>query len=220
MSSQHRPGAVYAQLVQRFLGWNHVDTCAAALPLPLAGRAIAYEDFRYGNCSLLSSCPALGRASTSHFVPARKTWMAGTSPAMTMPKQRLHSGHSLYAIALPASGRGSERPTLVAGSDWFHGIDHLIRDGRGQLSASVVTTTRAGADGSCKLREVAIVRLICPDVSKRIRCRYYYTSTLHGVVFDISWWGRCLAEAREAPARLRPAGFGETAFAYRLESGP
>src|SRR6185295_7344534 len=30
----------------------------------------------------------------------------GTSPAMTMPKQRLHSGHSSYAIALPQAGRG------------------------------------------------------------------------------------------------------------------
>jgi len=25
----------------------------------------------------------------------------------------------------PASGRGSERPTLVARSDWFHGSDRL-----------------------------------------------------------------------------------------------
>jgi hypothetical protein len=29
------------------------------------------------------SCPALCRASTSYFPQARKTWMAGTSPAMT-----------------------------------------------------------------------------------------------------------------------------------------
>jgi hypothetical protein len=37
------------------------------------------------------------RASTSCFVPRRKTSMAGTSPAMTM--QRLHSGRSSYATA-------------------------------------------------------------------------------------------------------------------------
>jgi hypothetical protein len=30
-----------------------------------------------------SSCPALCRASTSCFLDAAKTWMAGTSPAMT-----------------------------------------------------------------------------------------------------------------------------------------
>src|SRR4051794_477563 len=68
------------------------------------GRAIAYENVRYGICSLLSSCPALGRASTSHVVPARKTRVAGTSPAMTMPKKRLRSGHSSYAIALGHRG--------------------------------------------------------------------------------------------------------------------
>ena len=30
-----------------------------------------------------SSCPRLSRASTSFFSAAAKTWMAGTSPAMT-----------------------------------------------------------------------------------------------------------------------------------------
>src|SRR5262249_22444758 len=30
-----------------------------------------------------ASCPALCRASTSYFPDRRKTWMAGTSPAMT-----------------------------------------------------------------------------------------------------------------------------------------
>ena len=39
----------------------------------------------------------------------------------------------------------------------------------GQLNASVVTTTRAGPDASCKLREVAIVPLICPGVSNVLR---------------------------------------------------
>jgi len=54
-----------------------------------------------------------GRASTSDFVPARKTWMAGTSPATTMSKQRLHSGHSSYAIALHP--RGFTRIAQVSG---------------------------------------------------------------------------------------------------------
>jgi len=30
-----------------------------------------------------SSCPGLSRASTSYFISEAKTWMAGTSPAMT-----------------------------------------------------------------------------------------------------------------------------------------
>ena len=107
---------------------TRIASSDATRPLPASGRAIAYGDVQYRICSLPSSCPALGRASTSYFVPARKTWMAGTSPAMTMPKQRRQSADSLYAIALPASGRrGSERPTLVAGNDAFHGIDILAR---------------------------------------------------------------------------------------------
>jgi hypothetical protein len=89
----------------------------AKLRFARRGRAIAYEDVQLGIRSLLSSCPALGRASTSCFVPARKTWMARTSPAMTMPKQRLHSGHSSYAIALPASGRGSAAALASIWSD-------------------------------------------------------------------------------------------------------
>jgi hypothetical protein len=32
---------------------------------------------------LQSSCPALGRASTPFYYRPHKTWMAGTSPAMT-----------------------------------------------------------------------------------------------------------------------------------------
>ena len=51
---------------------------SAGSRLPSPRGAIAYDDVRYGICSLLSSCPALGRASTSYFVPALKMWMAGT----------------------------------------------------------------------------------------------------------------------------------------------
>jgi len=58
--------------------------------------------FDMGICSLLSSCPALGPASTSHFVPARKTWMAGTSPAMTTSKQRLPLDIALYTALVNA----------------------------------------------------------------------------------------------------------------------
>src|SRR6476619_1786676 len=39
-----------------------------------------------------SSCPALCRASTSYFPQARKTWMAGTSPAMTQGERCLSPG--------------------------------------------------------------------------------------------------------------------------------
>src|SRR5262249_46246813 len=34
-----------------------------------------------------SSCPGLSRASTTSGMPAAKTWMAGTGPAMTMPRR-------------------------------------------------------------------------------------------------------------------------------------
>src|SRR5689334_10193047 len=43
------------------------------------------DDFAYDSGTASpASCPALCRASTSCFFRASKTWMAGTSPAMTM----------------------------------------------------------------------------------------------------------------------------------------
>src|SRR5215475_13135117 len=55
-----------------------------------------------------SSCPGLSRAST-FFVPRERSWMAGTSPAMTMWKRLYESAPRLYAIALPCGGGLGER---------------------------------------------------------------------------------------------------------------
>src|SRR5215470_3709780 len=60
------------------------------------------------------SCPALCRASTSWFcTAARKTWMAGTSPAMTTlgapplhRHARLYAGHPRLGSVLLQEGRG------------------------------------------------------------------------------------------------------------------
>ena len=50
-----------------------------------------------------------------------------------------------------ASGRGSERPTLVAGNDWFHGIGRLVADMIGGFQAALRrrwATTARGVDWS------------------------------------------------------------------------
>src|SRR5215468_10168448 len=52
-----------------------------------------------------SSCPGLSRAST-FFVPRERSWMAGTSPAMTMWKRLHESAPRSYAIALPSRRGG------------------------------------------------------------------------------------------------------------------
>ena len=54
-----------------------------------------------------SSCPALCRASTSFFPRAAKTWMAGTSPAMTTFGVEAASTH-----AATISWRCSPRPSM------------------------------------------------------------------------------------------------------------
>src|SRR3954468_15753956 len=86
-----------------------IGKCCLLHLAPLAAGRSHMRNVRYGICSLLSSCPALGRASTSHFVPAHKTWMGGGNPAMTMPKKRPHSGHSSYAIPCPPTGEGAQQ---------------------------------------------------------------------------------------------------------------
>src|SRR4051794_39946199 len=92
--------------------------------------------------------------------------------------------------------------------------DKILGTSRREI-ASVVTMTRAGPDGSCKLCEVAIVQLICPTCQTVFAGMTYRSSaTVHGVVFDIFLMGCRLAEAR---VRLRPVGFGETAFTYWLD---
>src|SRR5581483_5201135 len=62
--------------------------------------------------SIRSSCPALCRASTSLVPSVRKTWMAGTSPAMTklcqssrLPPQLPHQGAGRVAEQLLDRGR-------------------------------------------------------------------------------------------------------------------
>ena len=74
-------------------------------PLPLAGRAIAYADIFHRHARHNSSCPGLSRAST-FFVPLERSWMAGTSPAMTMWK-RLHEKRAAVICDSPAlAGEG------------------------------------------------------------------------------------------------------------------
>jgi len=58
---------------------------------------------------------------------------------------------------------------------------------RRQLVAPVVTITRAAPEASCKLREGAIVPVICPtcQMDSRRERRIGHPATVHGVVFDI-----------------------------------
>jgi hypothetical protein len=70
-----------------------------------------------------------------------------------------------------------------------------------QLSTSVVTITRAGPDASCKLREVAIVPVICPTCQMLAGMTIDHPATLHGVVFDI--FGGVLP-GRSSPGASRP----------------
>src|SRR5256885_12459432 len=55
---------------------------ASTLP-DCGGRAMKSASLPLLGGDHMSSCPALGRASTSFFIEGAKTWMAGTSPAMT-----------------------------------------------------------------------------------------------------------------------------------------
>jgi hypothetical protein len=65
--------------------------------------------FFIGMAATNSSCPGLSRAST-FFVPRERSWMAATSPAMTMWKRLHESAPRSYAIALPCKGGGSLLP--------------------------------------------------------------------------------------------------------------
>jgi hypothetical protein len=53
----------------------------SAIACRMASTAIGWE--RVEANTLSSSCPRLSRASTSYFITQTKTWMAGSSPAMT-----------------------------------------------------------------------------------------------------------------------------------------
>jgi hypothetical protein len=75
-----------------------------------------------------------------------------------------------------------------------------------------------GIGSAPKLREIAIVQVICPT------CQNVFAGMAYRSFPYFAWGcfryflvGCCLAEAREAPVRLRPVGFGQTAFAYWLD---
>src|SRR5205085_2321345 len=73
--------AAQAEGVRHLLADQVVDDDLAAVE-PVVGEAFQhFSDF--SRTSLSSSCPRLSRASTSFFLALSKTWMAGTSPAMT-----------------------------------------------------------------------------------------------------------------------------------------
>src|SRR5579862_2925456 len=68
------------------------------------GKAEVAAD-RFNHSTYLStSCPALRWASTSCFRFATKTWMAGSSPAMTTEETVLHPRQRLQALEGQALG--------------------------------------------------------------------------------------------------------------------
>jgi hypothetical protein len=66
-----------------------------------------------------------------------------------------------------------------------------------------------------KLRDLGMVRLICPT------CQNVFAGAIEARIarllcmglFSIFWWSWLAEPWLAAPVRLRPAGFGETAFA-------
>jgi len=68
--------------------------CRRPSPLETGLRARRDETTSRANPCTRFTSPCLSRFD-------RKTWMAGTSPAMTMPSPRLPSRHSSYTIPLP-----------------------------------------------------------------------------------------------------------------------
>jgi hypothetical protein len=91
------------RLCQCFLGLNHIDACAAALPLP----HFAGEGWGGGKPHTPSpEVSAFAKASADE--AAEKSAVPEWRPHPTLPRK---------------CGRGSERTTLVARDDRFHGID-------------------------------------------------------------------------------------------------
>src|SRR5437899_5623260 len=71
-----------------------------------------------------SSCPGLSRASTSSLSPMfLRTWMAGTSPAMTSEKR---TGYANLAVALPDQDQ-ADRAQHGAIAGPLQLIDHEAR---------------------------------------------------------------------------------------------
>src|SRR6266852_2214662 len=76
----------------------------------------------------LSSCPGLAGASTPWITERRKTWMAGTSPAMTW---RGRPYHPSSVVSLPSSDSPLHRalvvePVLAVLDDGGHGLEGEI----------------------------------------------------------------------------------------------
>jgi tripartite-type tricarboxylate transporter receptor subunit TctC len=108
--------------------------------------------------SIESSCPGLSRASTSFSLLAAKTWMAGTSPAMTLALRALPL--ALLLASGPALAQTSQKPMQIivpfAPGASADGIARTIASELApRLGRQVIVENKPGAGGSLGLMTLA-----------------------------------------------------------------